>query len=552
MFARTGTRRLSPLPPLVVVLALALALDWGCSPAGAWRSHWLPPPRRWAAPAAFRLRIQPPVVPFAALPVMNLQGQDDVCRTWVSVANVGPRPHGRSWWPGARRLCAAATAGRHWALNAADSSSPAAPGSSWAPRSPPSRPAPLVFSFNDRRLTEIAPGLGVDDRAADYLCERLFFDLSGCGAYAQFKAAADAGGEFAGVPLAAAAGSPLAVTVLRHCPGDTIPGTEVSASYEAVASANGYRRDARGAYVSYAAPVAGRAAPGPVPGGRIGTYLYIQNAGSRCALVEVWLKSWADACAAPELCRTVEVAPGAAARVAVADCVDDGWQGGAWVRSPDPVALVVETVGQDVGTVYTGVPVGSAGDVTGAPGVATAATEAYAPLVDDPASGWTSTVVVQNLGETAGRARVTFVDQDGNLLGRQEGELCPQGSRAFELPASGYELAEAANSARVESLPMMGGEPAPVSAVLVATGRDCRGRVRPWPATPTTCCRRPLPSPARKPARSGGTAGGRRRGRRAVGPDGPGRRRRHHGAGRPEPGVGGGRDGRGGAALRSE
>ena len=138
--------------------------------------------------------------------------------------------------------------------------------------------------------------------------------------------------------------------------------------------------DARlGAYRYYAAPIQSS------DRGQSSS-LFLQNAGAATASVQLWLQA-ADACDGGALCRTVDIDPGASAVIRAADCVDEGWRGSAWLHSPAPLAITVDTAGRDTLATFTGVAPHVDTDATGAPAFAAQDYAAFGPLVFGPEYG---------------------------------------------------------------------------------------------------------------------------------------------------------------------
>lgn len=444
------------LSVFVVIAALVAGLWLGSS---AHAARPLTAPRQ--APAS------PPVVPQAWLPSMNYVGTDDVCRTWVAVQNVGQKPSRAlllTWKDDSD--CGEGCS----PVVGVECSGLILPGSTWhflGAQIATNSASGTVFSFADLRKSDPALGLGTvdDDLAVDALCDALYHARE-CTSYAAFKLAADTGGSFAGLPLGTLAGSPLAVTVLRHCPGDMSPGVEVSASYNGVSSdgTGSVFQPTLNGYVSYLAPVTTVASPGA-------TYVYAQNAGAACAAVEVWFRAGGETCAADQLCRTVSLAPGTSARVSAFECVGRGWQGTVWVKSEQPVALLVDHSTLDTMSSVTGAGGVPSRDAAGRPALDAPGTVAFAPLVYDRRDGWETRITIQNLDHAQpGRARVSFRDAAGAVLQTSEVSLCPHGSQEVVLARTGTGTGTTPGSARVESLPVGGAlAPVPVSAVTFAT-----------------------------------------------------------------------------------
>lgn len=246
------------------------------------------------------------------------------------------------------------------------------PGGSWnfsGPMLPTGSQAGMVFSFTARLLSELGLDgvVGMDDVAADFMCETLFFGVVGDGDdYRRFKAAFDQGAGFAGLPLWKLKGGPLAVTVQRSCAfGAPDQRTELRDSYAGIPGwSPPTGRDASGAFQAVL--------PG-LPGGRVAqgdrslTEISVQNTGLDCAGVDVWLAAsaaWEPGAEDPPAgadCRPLRscrqglnLAPGESLRIPLADCVDAGETVAVILRGSQPLAAVADIAdGQSLATVVS-------------------------------------------------------------------------------------------------------------------------------------------------------------------------------------------------------
>ena len=71
------------------------------------------------------------------------------------------------------------------------------------------------------------------------------------------------------------------------------------------------------------------------------TVLYIQNGGLECSSVEIWFKAQDD-CLRATICDISTLAPGETYQFDASDCVGPDWQGSAWIRSSEPMGVVVD------------------------------------------------------------------------------------------------------------------------------------------------------------------------------------------------------------------
>ncbi|MFI0608099.1 MAG: DUF11 domain-containing protein, partial [Anaerolineae bacterium] len=162
------------------------------------------------------------------LPILNFQGQDDVCRAMIEVQYIGCDPSKAvlvTW--GEPGFCPPQAAGPL----KVECTGLLFPGSSWilmGAQIPTGSKGGMLFKFTAKQLSDVGIDLGFDDVVADLMCETLFFGVVGdADDYRRFKKAYNEGLDFAGINQRIAAGPGiLAVEVLRHCPGDVTPGVE--------------------------------------------------------------------------------------------------------------------------------------------------------------------------------------------------------------------------------------------------------------------------------------------------------------------------------------
>ncbi len=240
---------------------------------------------------------------------------------------------------------------------------------------------------------------------------------------------------------------PLAVEVLRT--GIAIPtGTlRVSSTY------NGVTRELLGVEdtffggFTYYTPL--------LYGSRRGltSWIYIQNAGDRCTLVDVSFHQQGD-CLRTQIMRIDNLAPGEHYALDVASTVGTDWIGSATISAGQPLALAVDNVGNDLLMTYTGLP--STLDYTFEdPGDADSSAGSqvnYAPLVFREDQGWDTVIQVQNLSSVAkAKVKAYFLDASGNVIVTLVDWICPRGSESFNLaPISSFK-ANYVGAARVES-----------------------------------------------------------------------------------------------------
>jgi hypothetical protein len=285
------------------------------------------------------------------LPILNFLGQDEVCHSWIEAQNVGS-VYSKAilvLW-GEPGFCPPQCAGPL----KVECSGLLRPGSTWnflGAQLPTGAKSAMLFSFNNRQISEIAGGLvPPDDLVADFMCETLFFGVVGdCDDFRRFKKAFNEGLSFAGLPIPLAVGSPFAVEVLRNCPGDVTPGVNVTSKYSGI---SGYMLGAfdpvYGGF-AYHVPLvfAGK--------GGFNSIIYIQNGGLECSSLELWFKDQDD-CLRARICDVATLAPGETFQFDASDCVGPDWQGSAWVRASEPLGIVVDLVGRDVLMSYIAKP----------------------------------------------------------------------------------------------------------------------------------------------------------------------------------------------------
>jgi subtilisin-like proprotein convertase family protein len=433
-----------------------------------------PPPTATAspttpAPSPTPGRPNPNHVDPVHLPALNFEGPDAACRTELAVMNMGgERSKAVLVMWGAPGRCAPNCAGPL----KVECSGLLRPGGGWRFASqmlPAGAKSGTLFSLTARQLTWIGVEPGRDDIVADVVCEMLFFGAVGdCAEYSRFKMAYDEGLEYAGIPLDRAYGAPLAVEVVRTCPGDVTPANEVMAGYSGIPEqeAGAFEAAENGYIVTVPDMMADQAG--------LSSILSIQNTAAECASVEVWLRE-EGGCMQPKICQMLSLAPGESRTFDPNDCVGPGWRGSAWLRASQPVAVVADTYGRDTLASTRGLPV-----LQRAPDgndlISAGSRTLFAPLTYSEYAGWETTVQVQNLGTTANaQVKVFYLDRSGDTATTQVGTICPRGSRTFVLPVVAALDLPAVGSVRVESLPWRATEsdpetpPQPINGTVTLT-----------------------------------------------------------------------------------
>jgi hypothetical protein len=386
------------------------------------------------------------------VPALSFAGEreDDACTAQVSAQNVGAEASKALllvWGP--ETACAVGCTGPI----AARCSGLIAPGGAWhfpAGDLPPGAQSAVLFSFHVRSLSQIGVDLGFDDTVADFLCEMVFFGVAGdCGDYRRFRKAFDEGLEFGGVPLARAYGAPLAVDVRRGCPGDRNKLLDARAAYDAPAGRAGFDPIFGGA--AYFAPALYSGIGG------FDSVLHIQNAGSRCASVEVWFVPEGGCSRSLRCPLPFQLAPGSAMRLPAGQCLTPGWRGNAWIRATEPLGIVVDVVGRDTLSTYTTVPAELRYEPDRPPRFTPGSPVLYGPLLPVDTEAGEVRVHVQNLDDrNSAKVRMVYRDRRGSIVATISPEwLCARASRTFVVPEAVAGM-PAPGAVQVESLDWWG------------------------------------------------------------------------------------------------
>ncbi len=382
------------------------------------------------------------------LPILNFNGQDDVCTTWIEVQNIGDdlvKAALITWAePG---FCPPQASGPL----KVECTGLIAPGSTWnmlGAQVPTGSKGGILFKFSGRQLSTLGIDVGVDDVTADYMCEILFFGVVGdADDYRRFKKAYNEGLTFQGIPMAVAQGrGVLAADVHRSCPGNLTPAVSVTSKYNGIAGTHlGMLDPVYGGYTYYAPLVQANASG-------FNTVLYIQNGGLGCSSIEIWFKGRED-CVRASICEILTLAPGETYQFDAADCVGPDFQGNAWLRSSQPLAIAVDVAGHDVLMTYMGEP----GEInyTFDPKrsvFSDGSQVVFGPLMFSEYQGWDTGVQVQNLSAvTAAKIKVYFLDRGGDIITTLVDWVCPRGSQTLFLPVIADLPGNWVGSIRVES-----------------------------------------------------------------------------------------------------
>ena len=405
------------------------------------------PPAPSPTPVYGKSPDRPNVGALTALPILRFIGNDAVCEPWVEVQNIGDRPAKAIMlvW-GAPSLCAPQCAGPL----KVECSGLLTPGSAWhfvGGQVPFGAKSAVVISANTHMIDLHGPGGPTGgDIFADALCETLFRSVVGdCGEYRRFLKAYTERGRWQGFDFGLTPCQPLAVEVLRKCPGDIRPDVEVTSSYAGIAAEFlGHYDPVYGGF-AYFTPALYAVNAG------FNSFMYIQNLGLECTSVEIWFRA-IDDCLRARICDITTLAPGETHQFDVSSCMPMGWTGSAWIRSSEPLAIAVDTVGNDVLMTYTGVPSELNYVHQGEPLFTTGSGVAFGPLIYSEYQGWDTAIAVQNLSRvTAAKVKVYFLDRSGGVISTVADWVCPSGSQIFYLPVIASLPGHWVGSVRVES-----------------------------------------------------------------------------------------------------
>lgn len=225
-------------------------------------------------------------------------------------------------------------------------------------------------------------------------------------------------------------GEPLAVSVNRRF-YNPVTGQSRASAYTGISEYMEGVYDARyGGYMAYA-PV------NYVNYDGCNTVLTIQNSGDECTSIEIWYKEQDD-CLRAYIDDVAYLAPGESVVVRPPAFLGPNWSGSAWIRSTQPLGIVVDIecqTGQAKSlSTYTGVPAQTFNTLnsTYSPG----SFINYAALMYREEYGWDTTVTVQNLsGTTNAKVKVYFYDHTGGIIATAVDWICPRGSQDFKLSA---------------------------------------------------------------------------------------------------------------------
>jgi len=242
-------------------------------------------------------------------------------------------------------------------------------------------------------------------------------------------------------------GGPLAVEVVRKAPGIQVPASDMTAAYSGISIyMTGKYDPVFGGFAYYA----------PIVYANLGgwsSWLFIQNSGSACTSVELWFNQLDD-CLRSQVAEILALAPGESVRFPVSNAVGPGFQGSVWIRSSQPIAIVVDSIGalDDMFMSYYGVPAELNYFFNGTPYFTSGSEVLYGPLFYREDQGWSTTVAVQNMSSIVkAKVKVYFLDNSGDIVTTLVDWICPRGVQLFPLAVVDMPRAVRVGTIRVES-----------------------------------------------------------------------------------------------------
>ncbi|MFQ5341909.1 MAG: hypothetical protein ACE5F6_10235 [Anaerolineae bacterium] len=429
-----GQRRIRILSWFVLALA-ALALVWGgAQPVGA-EPPWPDPP------AGTRTQ----------LPILASVGTEATSQTLIQVQNVGntfTRAIVLLW--GDAGACGPQAVGPF----KIECSGLIKPGATWMfgeQQVPVGARSGIVYTFPN---VDVLNADGQPVNVADTFCERLFADVAfDADEYRRFDLAFRQGNDFFGLPTTG--GQPVAVDVVRVGQGTPSPDLTVSGAYAGLTGPEEGAFDPVFGGFAYYVPVVYADAGG------LSSWLYIQNSGLSNTGVELWFQEQNE-CLRAQIVEILCISPGETALYNVSDAVGPSFVGSVWIRTSQPVGVVVDHIGQDVLMTDTGVAAQNATFNSGSEVL-------FGPLIYREFQGWETSITVQNLsGSQYGAAKVYFYDESGNIITTLVDYICPRGTQTFFLPVINGLPGQYVGAVRVESLTTYGNAAGPQAFVPIA------------------------------------------------------------------------------------
>ncbi|MCB0215853.1 MAG: DUF11 domain-containing protein, partial [Chloroflexi bacterium] len=360
------------------------------------------------------------------------------CESWIQIQNVGNAPTMAmlvAW--GEPGFCPPQAAGPL----KVECSGLLRQGSAWTmlpPQIPNGANSGVVYSLSADEVLSPRGGMMEFGRI---ICNEAFFQIVGDDfAWAEFDSAYRQRRVWRGFDFGAHPGEPLVVSVNRSCPDAGDPNARSNAAYSAISS------DMEGAYdpesggYAYYAPLIFASNAG------LNTSLHIQNSGSLCTSLEVWLKGQ-DNCLRPIIGDILTLSPGETISFDPNTVVGPDWLGSAWIRSTQPLGIVVDAMGTNHFTSYNG----TTADID-ALHFSYGNQVNFAPLIYSEYQGWDTAIQVQNLSPVINaKVKVYFLDRSGDVITTLVDWICPRGSQTFFLPTIAALGGNWVGSARIES-----------------------------------------------------------------------------------------------------
>jgi subtilisin family serine protease len=173
--------------------------------------------------------------------------------------------------------------------------------------------------------------------------------------------------------------------------------------------------------------------------------IIVQNSGNECTSLEIWYKTQDD-CLRSQIYSVDVLTPGESVRL-TPDGLPPGRRGSAWLRSSQPLGIVVDQQGNDMLLTSRGMPADSF-----SAGFSAGSLVNYAPLIYREYNGWLTRIHVQNLSSTVNaKVKVYFLDEGGDIIQTVLDWICPRGSQTYELETINNLPGRYVGAIRVES-----------------------------------------------------------------------------------------------------
>ena len=399
------------------------------------------------------------------LPILNYLGDHEgACDSWIEVQNVGHNVAKAlvMFW-GEAGACPPQCNGPL----KVECSGLLQPGSTWnflGNQVPAAAKSAVIFSADAVQLGR--------DIFADALCEELFSSVVfDCEEYRRFKKAYEDFSIWRGFDFYTFYGQPLAAEVVRKCSDASTSDLPASSAYSGVTGGMLGALDPEFGGFAFYAPLLYANRNG------MNSIMYIHNAGLECTSVELWFKEQDD-CLRATICEIFSLSPGETYQYDAGQCVGPEWQGSAWIRTSQPMAITIDQIGHDALMTYNGTPsqidytFRNRYDAIFSPG----SQINYGPLIYREFNGWQTGVQVQNLSSVVNaKVKVYFVDNSGDIITTLVDWVCPRGSQSFFLPVVNNLPGNFIGQIRVESQDWFSpGDPAVEAPSIVSVAQLIR------------------------------------------------------------------------------